>query len=86
DPLTSPAPDAVLASGKSGIGLDDHLQALVRQVVSSVLWEDDCRAAAASGVTRFLECGPGGVLAGMMKRTAPEAAVTSLSELADLPA
>jgi [acyl-carrier-protein] S-malonyltransferase len=60
--------------------------ALVRQVVSSVLWEDDCRAAAATGVTRFLECGPGGVLAGMMKRTAPEAAVTSLSELADLPA
>lgn len=60
--------------------------ALVRQVVSSVLWEDDCRAAAATGVTRFLECGPGGVLAGMMKRTVPEAAVTSLSELADLPA
>ncbi|MFM8904251.1 MAG: [acyl-carrier-protein] S-malonyltransferase, partial [Verrucomicrobiota bacterium] len=64
----------------------DLRAALVRQVVSSVLWEDDCRAAAASGVTRFLECGPGAVLAGMMKRTAPEAPVTSLSELADIPA
>ena len=60
--------------------------ALVRQVVSSVLWEDDCKAAAASGVARFYECGPGGVLAGMMKRTAPEAAVVSLHEFADLPA
>ena len=60
--------------------------ALVKQVVSSVLWEDDCKAAAASGVARFYECGPGGVLAGMMKRTAPEAAVVSLHEFADLPA
>ncbi len=60
--------------------------ALLKQVVSSVLWEDDCNAAAASAVTQFYECGPGGVLAGMMKRTAPEAPVASLHEFADLPA
>ncbi len=60
--------------------------ALVKQVVSSVLWEDDCQAAVASGVTHFYECGPGGVLAGMMKRTAPTATVVSLHEWADLPA
>jgi len=60
--------------------------ALVKQVVSSVLWEDDCQAAAASGVTQFYECGPGGVLAGMMKRSAPSAPVTSLHEFADIPA
>lgn len=82
-------PQVTVYSNVSGGTLSepaDLRAALVRQVVSSVLWEDGCRAAAASGVTRFLECGPGGVLAGMMKRTAPEAAVTSLSELADLPA
>lgn len=60
--------------------------ALVKQVVSSVLWEDDCKAAAAGGVARFYECGPGGVLAGMMKRSAPEAPVASLHEFADIPA
>jgi [acyl-carrier-protein] S-malonyltransferase len=60
--------------------------ALVKQVVSSVLWEDDCQAAAASGVSQFYECGPGGVLAGMMKRSAPEAPVASLHEFADIPA
>ena len=60
--------------------------ALVKQVVSSVLWEDDCKAAAATGITQFYECGPGGVLAGMMKRSAPEAPVASLHEFADIPA
>ncbi len=60
--------------------------ALAKQVVSSVYWEDNCRAAAASGITQFYECGPGAVLAGMMKRTAPEAPVTSIAEFAEIPA
>jgi [acyl-carrier-protein] S-malonyltransferase len=64
----------------------DLRAALAKQVVSSVYWEDNCRAAAASGISQFYECGPGGVLAGMMKRTAPEAPVTSIHELAELPA
>lgn len=64
----------------------DLRAALVKQVVSSVLWEDDCKAAAESGVAQFYECGPGGVLAGMMKRTAPAAPVASLHEFADIPA
>jgi len=64
----------------------DLKAALARQVVSSVYWEDNCRAAAASGITQFYECGPGAVLAGMMKRTAPEAPVTSIHEFAELPA
>ncbi|HAZ65364.1 MAG TPA: [acyl-carrier-protein] S-malonyltransferase [Opitutae bacterium] len=60
--------------------------ALAKQVVSSVYWEDNCRAAAASGITQFYECGPGAVLAGMMKRTAPEAPVTSIAEFVEIPA
>jgi hypothetical protein len=42
---------------------------VVKQVVSSVLWEDCMRAAAAAGVTEFWELGPGGVLAGLARRT-----------------
>ena len=64
----------------------DLRAALVKQVVSSVLWEDDCKAAASTGIAQFYECGPGGVLAGMMKRSAPEAPVASLHEFADIPA
>ena len=64
----------------------DLKAALAKQVVSSVYWEDNCRAAAASGIAKFYECGPGGVLAGMMKRTAPAAPVTSIAEFAEVPA
>ena len=59
-------------------------EALAKQVVSSVLWEDCMREAAAGGVTQFYECGLGAVLAGMAKRTDRSWKVTSIAELADL--
>lgn len=61
-------------------------EALIKQVVSPVLWEDDCKAAAEAGITQFYECGPGAQLAGMMKRTAPSAPVISIHEFAEIPA
>ena len=60
--------------------------ALIKQIVSSVLWEDCMRHCAAAGATEFWECGPGGVLAGMARRTEKTWSVKSFSELADLPA
>ena len=58
-------------------------EALVKQVVSSVLWEDCMRACAAAGATEFWECGPGGVLAGLARRTEKAWAVKSFAEFAD---
>ena len=46
----------------------DIKAALVKQVVSSVMWEDCMRSAAAAGATEFWELGPGGVLAGLARR------------------
>ncbi|MBA4138765.1 MAG: [acyl-carrier-protein] S-malonyltransferase, partial [Opitutus sp.] len=43
-------------------------EALVKQVVSSVLWEDCMRSAVAAGVTEFWEFGPGAVLSGLARR------------------
>jgi len=60
--------------------------ALVAQVVSSVLWEDCMRSAAAAGATAFLELGPGGVLAGLARRTDKAWNVRSISEFSDLAA
>lgn len=60
--------------------------ALVKQVVSSVLWEDCMRSAVAAGATEFWECGPGGVLAGLARRTEKAWVVKSFSELSELPA
>jgi [acyl-carrier-protein] S-malonyltransferase len=63
--------------------------ALVKQVVSSVLWEDCMRSAVAAGVAAdgappaFLELGPGGVLAGLAKRTDKAWSVRSFAEFAD---
>jgi [acyl-carrier-protein] S-malonyltransferase len=67
------APDAIRA-------------ALVKQVVSSVLWEDCMRSASAAGATEFLELGMGGVLAGLARRINKDWPVKSLAEFADITA
>lgn len=41
---------------------------LVSQVKSPVLWEDSIRFLASSGIKRFIEVGPGKVLAGLLRR------------------
>lgn len=60
-------------------------EALVKQVVSSVLWEDCMRSAVAAGVTEFWEFGPGAVLAGLARRTEKAWVVKSFSELSEIP-
>ncbi len=60
--------------------------ALVKQVVSSVLWEDCMRASVTAGATEFWELGPGGVLAGLARRTDKAWNVKTFSEYADLSA
>jgi [acyl-carrier-protein] S-malonyltransferase len=77
--LTNTTGHAVSASA-------DIKAALVRQVVSPVLWEDCMRTAAAAGVTEFWELGPGGVLAGLARRTEKTWVVKSFSEYGDIAA
>lgn len=57
---------------------------LVEQVASPVQWQPSMVHASEIGVDRFLEFGPGKVLAGLMKRCVPGAAVRSVSEPAGL--
>ena len=51
---------------------DSHLlrQGLVQQIDHSVLWEDTVDYLFQAGVTTFIECGPGKVLSGLVKRQA----------------
>ncbi len=60
--------------------------ALAKQVVSSVLWEDCMRSAAVAGAAEFWELGPGGVLAGLARRTEKAWPVKSFAEFADVSA
>lgn len=58
--------------------------ALVRQAAAPVRWADTIRAMAADGVTHVLECGPGKVLAGMVKRIDPALQGMALADRASL--
>lgn len=53
---------------------------LIRQLPSSVLWEDSVRAMAAMGVKTFIEVGPGTVLTGLIKRILPEATTLNVQD------
>lgn len=59
-------------------------EALVKQVVSSVLWEDCMRSSAAAGASVYWECGPGAVLAGLARRTEKAWTVKSFYEFAEV--
>jgi len=83
------APQFTVFTNTTGqaVGTPDQIrEALVKQVVSSVLWEDCMRSAVAAGATEFYECGPGAVLAGLAKRTEKSWIVKSFAEYADLSA
>lgn len=60
--------------------------ALVKQVVSPVLWEDCMANAAATGVDLFWELGVGGVLKGQLKRANKDWAGVSFETWADVAA
>lgn len=53
---------------------------LVRQLPSSVLWEDSIRTMAKMGVTTFIEVGPGSVLTGLIKRIVPDAVLFNVHD------
>lgn len=53
---------------------------LIRQLPSSVLWEDTVQAMGNMGVTTFVEVGPGTVLTGLIKRILPSATLLNLND------
>lgn len=56
------------ADAKAHDSLDDIRGALQRQLYLPVRWTECVQALAAGGVTQALECGPGKVLSGLIKR------------------
>ena len=60
---------------------------LVRQIIGSVLWTDSMHKMVGDmGINRFVECGNGKVLAGLVKKTYPDVPVFSLGTPADIDA
>jgi [acyl-carrier-protein] S-malonyltransferase len=60
--------------------------ALVRQAAAPVRWVETMQAMQAAGVTHVIECGPGKVLSGLVKRCADGVAGLAMADLAGLEA
>ena len=56
---------------------DEIRENLVRQLTAPVRWTQSVQRMVRDGATEFVECGPGKVLQGLVKKIAPEAAVQS---------
>ena len=59
---------------------DEIRASLVRQLPSSVLWEDTIKVMGNMGVTTFVEVGPGTVLTGLIKRILPGATLLNVHD------
>lgn len=59
---------------------------LVRQVSAPVRWEETIACMVKLGVSRYIEIGPGKVLAGLVKRMAKDSAVQNVQNVADVTA
>ena len=89
EPQVFSTPRCTLYTNTTGRAISDPAAikaALIGQIVSPVLWEDCVRAAVAAGATELWELGPGGVLAGLVRRTDKTWPVRSFADFADLAA
>jgi [acyl-carrier-protein] S-malonyltransferase len=86
DAIAFSAPRMPIAENVVGTLVSDpaELRSLLkRHVVSPVRWESSVRSLADSGVTSFLEVGPGDVLTRLMKRIVPDAAARAIGSPGD---
>ena len=63
---------------------EDVRRSLIRQLSSSVLWEQSMHAMWQHGIRTFIEIGPGAVLTGLAKRIVPEAELFNVRDPASL--
>jgi len=59
-------------------------QLLVDQVSAPVLWEDTIACMIKLGVERYIEIGPGKVLAGLVKRMAKDSTIQNVQNISDI--
>lgn len=60
------------------IDLDDIQANLIAQLTAPVRWTQSVQNMVANGAVNFIECGPGKVLQGLVKKIAPQAEVASI--------
>ena len=68
------------ADARPLVRAEEIRRSLIRQLPSSVLWEQSVRAMWESGIRTFIEIGPGTVLTGLAKRIVPEAVLLHVED------
>lgn len=86
-PLSDPV-CPVVSNVKGGpfTSTDEIRELMVRQVTNAVRWVDDIRWMADQGINAYVECGPGKVLSGLVKRIDKQAAIHNIQDHASLTA
>lgn len=64
--------------------VDEIKRVMVQQVTSSVQWVSCVRGLQEQGVSRYVECGPGRVLSGLVKKIQSDATMTNVQDRASL--
>jgi len=84
NPLTIPVISNVEATANQNAARVQEL--LVTQVCAPVRWEQSVNTMIASGITRFVEIGPGKVLTGLVKRINKEMSLANVEDSAGIKA
>lgn len=84
-PLTAPRiPVLSNVTGKPHENVEAIRANMAAQITGSVRWVDSMQWLVAHGVTEMVECGPGKVLAGLIKRIDKTVAVSNIGAVSDL--
>ena len=84
-PLHSPHIDIVMnVTGKSATDADNIREFLSQQITQPVQWEKTLHTIKHTGITDFVEVGPGKVLSGLVKRTLSESNAMNVEDLKTL--
>lgn len=71
-------------TGKPHASVDDIRRDMIKQVTSSVRWLAGIQWFGANGVDSYVECGPGKVLSGLIKRIDKTASLNSIQDVPTL--
>ena len=71
-------------TGKPHESVEDIRVNMIAQITGSVRWVESMQWLAAQGVTEMIECGPGKVLAGLMKRIDKTVSISNIGTISDM--
>ena len=75
---------AMNVTGEFATDADDIRHLLLQQITRPVQWEKTLQTLEKTGITHFIEVGPGKVLSGLVKRTLPESSTMNVENIETL--